>query len=232
MKAASTEKGEIFYRAMGEIDPSILEEVCEMEQAVEFKKRKINIFVLVACLIMLIGANSARDHYFAGGTKFSWKNSEKTKSSASFRDLTDEMYDEREDGLYYIFENDGFDITQYCSGTEYFLAVNLNDGGTGYIVAMGGEKGARGYFISYYDKGEMLLGHGYDEVYGFANSHMYRADNIVGDLSEVVWYQHCAYFMGIDIPNEWFGDDLPEKLANEIGLAQKICGNYYHVQRG
>lgn len=231
--------GDLFYQAMGEIDLNLLKEVEEMElnkgningtEKRKVKKRKILIGALVGCTL-LMGAGTGLMRQFTGGIVFEWQNSDKTLYQWSADNIVDKVYEEREDGLYYIFEGANMNITEYCSNTDYFLVPVLDELGNGYVMVVGGEEGERGFLLKHFDFGEFFIGQEDNEIF-IQDVSIYK-DYIQGAVSnypQLAWNHHATHFLGKNLSQEFYGSDLPDRIETEYGVAEKVAENVYHVQ--
>ncbi len=239
MKKNDEKKANLFYQAMGEIDINILKELEEMELKLgkangiekrKAKKKKILIGALVGCTL-LMGAGTGLMRQFAGGIVFEWKNSDKINYSLSADSIVDKVYEEREDGLYYIFEGAELNITEYCSDTDYFLAPVLDELGNGYVMVVGGDEGERGFLLKHFDFGEFFIGQEENEIF-IQDVSTYR-DYIQGATSnypQLIWNHHATHFLGKNLSEDFYGSDLPDIIETEYGVAEQVGENVYHVQ--
>lgn len=233
MKIHKNKGNDLFYKAMGEIDPQILNEIEEIERNEEKPmKKKMNLVAMVACCILLIGAGNGLVRELTGGGIFEWKNSEKTGFSFSGEEISHKIYEEREDGLYYIFEGEHINITEYCSDTDYFVAPVLDENGTGYITVIGGKKGERGFILNHFEHKEFFIGQTENEILEYPSIEMIQPDKLFNHvnsaLPQIIWNHHATHFIGHTLSEEWI--ESPETIENNYGSATKIGDNFYYVQ--
>lgn len=238
-------KKEIIYRAMGEIDPDLLDNFDQTYHRTPLEsgkgkdtkgKSSLKILQVAACLVLLMGAGVANmlQREFTGGDIFQWHNEDKQGYSYERNTTPEEVYEEREDGFYYIFQGAEVEISSYCSDSDYFLAPVLDENGTGYVLVIGGEKGARGFLLKHFEEGTFFIGHGYNEIYGSEISWKPNEDEpdieLASSYPQLVWNHHATHLLGHRLSPDWFGRDLPEMLPTNLGEAQKIDGDYFYVQ--
>ncbi|MFI3116138.1 MAG: hypothetical protein R3Y12_08380 [Clostridia bacterium] len=227
MKNVNEKKADVFYKAMGEINADILNNVENMDKKTNLHivKRK-SLVAVVACCVLLMGASSTVIK-LAGGGSFSWKNS--GGYSVNYDVLTGKVFEEREDGLYYIFDDQEINITEYCSAENYFIDTVLDDFGTGYIMVVGGDEGERGYSLSHFERGKFLLCQDDSEIYGVKTRLSATYGNEVkSSFPQLIWNHHAIHFIGYDLTENWFFQE--DIIENEYGTAVKIAENMYFVK--
>lgn len=191
---------------------------------------------IAACFVLLLGAGNSLVRHLAGGSTFLW-NEAGTGYRFSTEEIREKVYEERENGFYYIFEKSELNITDYCSESDYFLYLNLDKNGTGYIVVVGGGEGERGYLLKHFQQGELLVGQGYSEIYGMESSGPipYFQDVInnspqISNFPQLIWNHHATHLIGDTLPSTWYQEDLPDILEMDNGKGEKVETNAYHVQ--
>lgn len=192
--------------------------------------RTISKVAMVACCALLMGAGvNVLVLELTGGNIFEWSNHEKQGYTYQETTTADEVYQEREDGLFYIFEGTELDISEYCNENDYFLSSSLDKNGTGYIVAVGGEKGERGFLLKHIQQGKLLIGHGSSEIYGGEVTLLPNEDvGVASSFPQLTWNHHATHFIGDTIPENWLNS--PQIIRNEFGVGEKISKNFYSVK--
>lgn len=230
-------KKEIIYEAVGEIDPDLLEDfeqnykITRLELAKRKEKKSKQtwkILQVAACFTLLMGAGTGLVREFADGSVFKWKDADKKGFHWTGEELTEKFYEEREDGLYYIFDGAEVDVTEYCSETDYVLIPDLDAGGTGYIAVLGGEKGERGLILNHYEQGELLIGQTEHELVKDSRIFSPSYDEIDAKLPQFIWNHHAIHFMGHELEETWY--QSPDIIENDYGTAEKVGENLFFVQ--
>lgn len=190
---------------------------------------------LVACGILgtlsvglLMGAGTGLVRELADGSLFEWKNEDKTGFHHSGDDVADMFYEERVDGLYYIFDGAEVNVTEYCSDTDYVVIPDLDAGGTGYVAVLGGEKGERGLILNHYEQGELLIGQSEHELVKYSQMVNPTLGEVVSPLPQFVWNHHAIHFIGHDLDENWY--QSAKIIENDYGTAEKVGENLYFVQ--
>lgn len=241
MKVIKNEGNDLFYQAMGGIDPEILAEIEETEQEIEGRggqimKKKVNFLVAAACCVLLLGAGSGFVRYLneMGGVLFYDKGS---IVGGGFTHLYHKVLREENEQLFYIYEENTIDITDYCSKDLYFVHSSLDEKGTGSIMVIGGDVGERGYSMYHYENGVYLASQ--SEIsdtlspwnWGFhyvGELFQVVTDEIPSNFPLMVWSYHSSKFLGLELSSDWIS--LPETIQNQHGTAHKIADSFYWVQ--
>ncbi|MFI3250732.1 MAG: hypothetical protein R3Y07_07200 [Eubacteriales bacterium] len=229
-------KNEVIYRAVGEIDPDLLDhfdqnyKMTRLELAKRKEKKSKQTWKIIkaaACCILLMGAGTDLVRHFAGNGYYEEKLSGGFRSS--FVAITHTVYEEREDGFYYIFEGAELNITDYCSDTDYFFAPVLDAGGTGYIMVIGGNKGERGFWLGHYEQGNYLVGQWDSEIYKEAVTDLFY-DFPVSPYPPLIWAHHAPHFLSYDLSEDFYQEILPDVVELDYGTANKIAEIGYHIE--
>lgn len=229
-------KKDIIYRAVGEIDSDLLENfeqnynITRLELA-KRKERKAQqnwkILQVVACCALLMGAGTGLVRHFVGGGFYEDKLM--GGSHSTFDTITHTVYEEREDGFYYIFQGAELNITDFCSETDYFFAPVLDAGGTGYIMLIGGAEGERGFWLGHYEQGNYLVGQWDSQLYGEAVTDLFY-DFPVSPYPSLIWAHHAPHFLSYQLPQAFYQEILPDVVELDHGTAHKIHELGYHIQ--
>lgn len=231
-------KDDVFFKAMGEIDQELLDHFdknfimtpSEKKKSEKIRKLTKNKLAWVAvCCLVFMSTNNSLVYDLPGGLHF-----EKKLFDSGFRasssDITHLVYEERGDEIYYIFEGEEQNITEYCSDTDYFMAPVLNVGGTGYVVVIGGNAGERGFGISHYEYGEYLVGQWGSEIHG-TDLDLWFYDTLTCPYPSLTWAHHSTHFLTHDLSEQFYQNEtLPETIILENGTADKISDIGYHVK--
>lgn len=229
-------KKDVIYEAMGEIDPDLLDnfdqkyKISRLELAKrKEKKSKQNwkILQVAACCVLLMGAGTGLVRHFVGNGFYEDKIG--GGSHSTFETITHTVYEEREDGFYYIFEGEELNITDYCSDTDYFFAPVLDAGGTGYIMVIGGNQGERGFWLGHYEQGNYLVGQWDSEIYGEEITDLFF-DFPVSPYPSLIWAHHAPHFLSYELSPDFYQETLPDVVELDYGTANKIADIGYHIQ--
>lgn len=241
MKTLKKEGNDLFYKAMGAIDPEILEEVEEMEQELDqherqIMKKKVNFLLVAACCVMLLGAGSGFVRYLheMGSVLFYDKGD---VVGGGFTHLYHKVLREENEQLFYIMEENAIDISEYCSKDDYFVHPSLDKNGTGFVMVIGGDVGERGYSMYHYEKGIYLASQ--SEIsetltpwnWGFhfvGELFQMETNEIPANFPLMVWSHHSSKFLGLELSSDWIS--LPDTIQNQQGTATKIGDSFYWVQ--
>lgn len=229
-------KKDVIYRAIGEINPDLLENFDQKYKItrLEIAKRKDRkskqnwkMIQVAACLMLLMGAGTGLVRHFVGDGFY--KDKMTGGFHATFDTITHTVYEERDDDFYYIFEGAELNITDYCSDTDYFFAPVLDAGGTGYIIVIGGNEEERGFWLGHYELGNYLVGQWDSEIYGEAMTSLFF-DFPVSPYPTLTWAHHAPHFLSYDLSEEFYQEILPDVVELEYGIGNKIDEIGYHIQ--
>lgn len=239
----------VVSQCIGAIDDRFIVEATQHKT----KKKKKFPLPAVACLVLLCGGfYTTRDiqvyHLGAGYTFTTWNALDGSRGHQT-RNPTDEKYQvlERRDGkIYYIFEDNDLDISNFCSLNEYISDFNLDKEGTGFVLTVGGNADQAGYSIYFYENGQYIFGN--YEFFEYIPSENWFNCVLSGspyprvelefaeeqglnlrEVGNAPWHTHANSQFLKDIPEEYWGN-YPEMLSFYSGQGAKIGETMYHFE--
>lgn len=241
MNTVKKEGNDVFYNAMGGIDPEILEEIVEMEEEIEsiggqIMKKKVNFLLVAACCLFLLGAGTrfVRHLNDDGGVLFY---DQRSIVGGGFTHILHKILLEEGDKLFYQYDGTHVEIADYCSDTRYFVHISLDNNGTGFIMVVGGDVGERGYSMYHYENGIYLASQSevpqsmavWNAAFHFEGELFQMVtDEIPANFPLLVWSHHSSKLLGLTLSSDWFS--LEDTIENEHGKAQKIGDSFYFVE--
>lgn len=235
MKIPKKKGNDLFYKAMGGINPTILDEIEEMERMEgQTMKKKMNLVAVAACCVLLMGAGTSLVRHLNddGGVLFYDQGS---LVGGGFTFMYDDIIRAEGEELFYIYEDNNVEISDYCTDDSYFVHPALDENGTGYVVVIGGDEGDRGYSMYHYDHGKYLASQSelWDSAVTLSGEFHYNGDDFQVDTSEIpanfplfTWSYHSSKLLGLGIAPDWIF--LADSIEGDT--AQKVGESYYLVQ--
>ncbi len=235
MKIPKKKGNDLFYKAMGGINPTILDEIEEMERMEgQTMKKKMNLVAVAACCVLLMGAGTGLVRHLNddGGVLFYDQGS---LVGGGFTFMYDDIIRAEGEELFYIYEDNNVEISDYCTDDSYFVHPALDENGTGYVVVIGGDEEDRGYSMYHYANGKYLASQSelWDSAVTLSGEFHYEGEFLQINTSEIpanypllAWSHHSSKLLGLEIAQDWIS--LADSIEGDT--AQKVGESYYLVQ--
>lgn len=224
-------KKDIMYKAVGEVNPTFLSEFEQMEGQTMKKSGKIQGYkgaLVAASVVLLLGASGGVLREFVGGGEYQLS-PDGLSATATFQPITSQVFREEGERLFYIFDGNELEITDYCSESEYFLAPVLDETGSGYVLVIGGDVGERGYSLRHFEQGRFVAAQSDSALYGSAVDFGDSSKEAVSvSYPQATWFRHAVQFVGANLSDTW--DTLADSLELDLGTGTKVSDLGYHVE--